>query len=131
MKVFLSYGHDEYEPLAKKLKADLEEVGIHVWIDKEEIKGTSDWEIKIEEGISNSEWIVILMTNHSVRRPDGVCLDEVSYARFLNKKIAPIMIENVKPPLCIARIQWIDMQNFLNPNKNYLNENAYAEKKMN
>lgn len=129
MKVFLSYGHDEYEPLAKKLKADLEEVGIHVWIDKEEIKGTSDWEIKIEEGISNSEWIVILMTNHSVRRPDGVCLDEVSYARFLNKKIAPIMIENVKPPLCIARIQWIDMQNFLNPNKNYLNENAYAEKK--
>lgn len=129
MKVFLSYGHDEYEPLAKKLKADLEKVGIHVWIDKEEIKGTSDWEIKIEEGISNSEWIVILMTNHSVRRPDGVCLDEVSYARFLNKKIAPIMIENVKPPLCIARIQWIDMQNFLNPNKNYLNENAYAEKK--
>ena len=110
MKIFLSYGHDEYEKLARRIKRDLEEEGFDIWMDKEKIKGTSDWEQEIEKGISSSDWIVLLMTQHSVRRPDGVCLDEVSYARFLGKSIAPIMIQEVKPPLCIARIQWIDMK---------------------
>lgn len=129
MKIFLSYGHDEYEKIAERLKVDLEKEGFEVWIDKAEIKGGADWEINIETGISTSDWLVLLMTKHSVRRPDGVCLDEVSYARFMGKKIAPIMIQEVKPPLCIARIQWIDMKDFFVPEKNYFTENAYQTKK--
>lgn len=129
MKIFLSYGHDEYEEIAQKLKQDLEAEGYDIWIDKEKIHGTADWEIAIENGISMSDWLILLMTEHSVRRPDGVCLDEVSYARFLGKNIAPIMIQEVKPPLCIARIQWIDMKNFLNPSEDYFDEKAYQDKK--
>lgn len=129
MKVFLSYGHDEYESLAKKIKRDLEEEGFEVWIDKENIRGTSDWENAIEAGIHSSDWIVLLMTEHSVRRPDGVCLDEISYARFLGKNIAPIMVQDVKPPLCIARIQWIDMKNFIIPGKAYFDEESYLKRK--
>lgn len=129
MKIFLSYGHDEYENIAQRLKRDLEDEGFDIWIDKNEIKGTADWETAIEAGISTSDWLVLLMTEHSVRRPDGVCLDEVSYARFLGKNIAPIMIQEVKPPLCIARIQWIDMKNFLIPGKAYFDEESYQLKK--
>lgn len=51
MKIFMSYGHDEYEVLAKKIKRDLEEEGFDVWIDKEHIRGTADWENAIEAGI--------------------------------------------------------------------------------
>lgn len=129
MKIFLSYGHDEYENLAQRIKRDLEEEGFEIWIDKENIKGTADWENAIEKGISSSDWLVLLMTEHSVRRPDGVCLDEVSYARFLGKSIAPIMIQEVKPPLCIARIQWIDMKNFVIPGKVYFDEESYHARK--
>lgn len=129
MKIFMSYGHDEYEVLAKKIKRDLEEEGFDVWIDKEHIRGTADWENAIEAGINSSDWVVLLMTEHSVRRPDGVCLDEISYARFLGKNIAPIMIQDVKPPLCIARIQWIDMKNFIVPGKPYFDEEAYLKRK--
>lgn len=129
MSIFLSYGHDEYATLAQRLKSDLEEEGFEIWIDKEKIKGTSDWEISIEKGISSSDWMILLMTEHSVRRPDGVCLDEVSYARFLGKNIAPIMIQEVKPPLCIARIQWIDMKDFFTPGKLSFDEESYQEKK--
>ena len=129
MKIFLSYGHDEYENIAQRLKRDLEQEGYDIWIDKDGIKGTAEWEAAIENGISTSDWLVLLMTEHSVRRPDGVCLDEVSYARFLGKNIAPIMIQEVKPPLCIARIQWIDMKNFLIPGKAFFDEEAYQEKK--
>lgn len=129
MKIFLSYGHDEYEKLAQRLRRDLKSEGFEIWIDKEEIKGSVDWEIAIEKGISSSDWLVLMMTEHSVRRPDGVCLDEVSYARLLGKQIVPIMIQEVKPPLCIARIQWIDMQNFFIPGKIYFDEEAYQKKK--
>ena len=127
--IFLSYGHDEYKELAERLKRDLENAGYEVWIDSEKIKGTADWAVEIEHGISCSDWLVLLMTSHSVRRPDGVCLDEVSYARSLGKQIAPIMIQNVHPPLCIARIQWIDMMQCFHPDTHNLCENEYRKKK--
>lgn len=129
MKIFFSYGHDEFEKLAQRLKEDLNDEGFEIWIDKDQIKGTADWEMAIEKGISSSDWLVLLMTEHSVRRPDGVCLDEVSYARYIGKQIAPIMIQDVQPPLCIARIQWIDMKNFLKPGKAYFDEEAYQKRK--
>lgn len=128
MNIFLSYGHDEYEKFARRIKRDLEAQGIKVWMDVDGIKGTADWENAIENGINGSDWFVIMMTQHSCRRPDGVCLDEVSYARFLGKSIAPIMIENVKPPLCIARIQYIDMENFFNPEEVHFDEESYQER---
>lgn len=129
MKIFLSYGHDEFEKLAQRLKEDLLSEGFDIWMDKDQIRGTQAWEVEIEKGISSSDWLVILMTEHSVRRPDGVCLDEVSYARYLGKQIAPVMIQDVQPPLCIARIQWIDMKNFLRPGKAFFDEEAYQERK--
>lgn len=128
MKIFLSYGHDEYDKFAHRLKSDLESHGFKVWMDVDGIRGTADWEKEIENGINGSDWFVIIMTQHSCRRPDGVCLDEVSYARFLGKSIAPIMVENVKPPLCIARIQYIDMENYFKPGKVKFDEESYQEK---
>lgn len=128
MNIFLSYGHDDYDLFAHRLKRDLESSGFKVWMDVDGIKGTSDWENAIENGINGSDWFVIMMTQHSCRRPDGVCLDEVSYARFLGKSIAPIMIENVKPPLCIARIQYIDMENYFKPGEVGFDEESYQSK---
>lgn len=127
MTIFLSYGHDEYDIFAKRLKKDLEAKGFHVWMDTDQIAGTADWEKTIESGITGSDWFVIMMTQHSCRRPDGVCLDEVSYARFLGKSIAPIMIESVRPPLCIARIQYIDMENYFQPGQVKFDEESYQK----
>lgn len=80
MNIFLSYGHDEYDKFAYRLKRDLESHGFKVWMDVDGIRGTADWEKAIENGINGSDWFIIMMTQHSCRRPDGVCLDEVSYA---------------------------------------------------
>ncbi|MBU7006874.1 TIR domain-containing protein, partial [Phosphitispora fastidiosa] len=128
MNIFLSYGHDEYSKLARRIKADLEVEGYHVWYDEEKIKNTHDWEISIEKGITLSDWVVVLMTPHSMRRPDGYCLDELSFARFQGKPIAPLMAQNVVPPLCIARLQWLDMQRCFDQNTGEINEPVYAEK---
>jgi hypothetical protein len=43
LRIRLSYGHNSSEELARRLKADLENGGHHVWFDKAEIKIDRDW----------------------------------------------------------------------------------------
>ena len=60
MRVFLSYGHDQYALLAVRLKQDLEARGHKVWFDVERLKPGGDWERYIEEGfelVSNDKEI--------------------------------------------------------------------------
>ncbi len=114
--VFISYGHDEYAALARRLKQDLEAEGFRVWMDEEGIRHHHDWEHSIEEGLKGSQWVVACLTPHAMRRPDGVCLDELSVARFKGLSIAPVMVREVEPPLSICRLQWLDMQSCLQRN---------------
>lgn len=37
---------------------------------------------------------------------------KISYARFQGKEIIPFMVQQIHPPLSIARIQWLDLQNY-------------------
>lgn len=48
-KIFISYGHDEYEELASKIKKDLEDLGHEVWFDRSKLKAGRDWEIALEK----------------------------------------------------------------------------------
>ena len=116
LRIFLSYGHDEHAGLAQRIKADLQYRGHTVWFDAERLKPGGDWERYIEEGI---EWVshdpphgrvLLLMTPHSVRHPDGYCLNEIARAIDHRLPIVPAMVVEVEPPLSICRIQWLDMR---------------------
>ncbi|TFH54344.1 MAG: tetratricopeptide repeat protein [Methanothrix sp.] len=116
MRIFLSYGHDEHAPLAEQIKKDLIARGHDVWFDLDRLKPGGDWENYIEEGL---EWvssnhtqgrIILLMTPHSIRRPDGYCLNEIALALSRRLDIIPIMVVWSEPPLSIYRIQWLDMK---------------------
>lgn len=116
LQIFLSYGHDEHAVLAERLRRDLEARGHEVWFDVERLKPGGDWESYIEEGLN---WVsqeprcgrvVLLMTPHSVRRPDGYCLNEVARALERRVTVIPVMVVWSEPPLSICRVQWLDMQ---------------------
>ena len=116
LRVFVSYGHDEYAALAERLRGDLQKRGHEVWFDLERLKPGGDWEAYIEEGIA---WVsketprgrvVLVMTPHSVRRPDGYCLNEIARALANRLTVVPVMVVWCEPPLSICRIQWLDMQ---------------------
>src|SRR5262249_30251885 len=47
--------------------------------------------------------------------PDGVCLDEISLARYNQKRIIPAMVIPCRPPLGIYRLDWIDFQDWQIP----------------
>jgi WD40 repeat protein len=115
-RIFLSYGHDEYSDLARKLKQDLEARGNEVWFDEQQLTVGADWETRIEQGLEwaasepNRGRVVLLMTPHSVRRPDGYCLNELSRAISRGLPIVPVMVVWAEPPLSICRIQWLDLR---------------------
>jgi hypothetical protein len=116
MRIFLSYGHDEHASLALRIKRDLEARGHTVWFDIDRLKPGGDWERYIEDGL---DWasaspgegrFVLLMTPHSVRRPEGYCLNELARAWSRHLPIIPVMVAEVEPPLSICRIQYLDMR---------------------
>jgi hypothetical protein len=102
--------------LAQRLKQNLEARGHEVWFDEERLRPGEDWEACIERGL---EWVaaqpqigrvVLLMTPHSVRRPDGYCLNELARALQRKLSVVPVMVVWCESPLSICRIQWLDMR---------------------
>ena len=82
-RIFISYGRRDSEELAKKIASDLTGLGHVVWLDKQQIKTGHSWEEQIEDAILSHDIFISLLTPYAVRRPDGVCLDEISMARFI------------------------------------------------
>lgn len=121
LRIFISYGRDEHIDLSRSLKDDLKGRGHDVWFDEDCLMPGFDWEAHIEKGL---EWcseipgqgrVILLMTPHSVRRPDGYCLNEITRALCRKVLIIPIMVVWCEPPLSICRIQWLDMQDCTPP----------------
>src|SRR5690349_7460395 len=115
-RIFLSYGHDEHRTVAERLKEDLHARGHEVWFDADRLTPDADWERYIEEGLEcaaavpNQGRVVLIMTPHSVRRPDGYCLNEIARALSRRLTVVPIMVVWCEPPLSICRLQWLDMR---------------------
>lgn len=120
-RVFLSYGHDEFTPLAERVRDDLRARGHEVWFDVERLGGGVDWERGIDEGLARTDEVpghgrvVLLLTPHSVRRPDGYCLNELSRALSRGMTVIPAMVSWCEPPLSICRLQWLDLRDCADP----------------
>lgn len=131
LRIFISYGHDEYFPFAKKVAQELRFKGHEVWFDEERLKAGKDWEVYIENGLDwvsesgNNGRILLIMTPYSVRRPDGYCLNEIAKAIDNRLIIIPVMLVWVSPPLSIYRLQYIDLQHSLN--KTSITENFNSD----
>jgi hypothetical protein len=116
-QVFLSYGHDpECTELACLLRSRLEPE-FKVWMDESDfdqrgIQFGDDWRQRIVEGISNSDYMLALMSAHSTRKP-GVCREEVALALGpLKGYVYSVLVQpigEVMPPLILSQRQWLDM----------------------
>lgn len=122
MKIFVSYGHDEYTSFAFKLADYLREKGFDVWIDVRDIHESSFWDEEIERGLMNVSAagekgkFILIMTPKSIGRPGGFCLNEIAMALDKKINILPIMLKQTTPPIFIYRIQYLDCQNCMNGN---------------
>lgn len=115
MRVFLSYGHDEYAAFALRLKADLEAGGHEVWFDLDRIRPGDDFSLYIEQGL---DWcaadpgggrMLLVMTPHSVRRPHGFCIKEIARGLERNLYLVPVLLAPCEPPIYISHLQRLDL----------------------
>uniref|UniRef100_K3WAX1 SH2 domain-containing protein n=1 Tax=Globisporangium ultimum (strain ATCC 200006 / CBS 805.95 / DAOM BR144) TaxID=431595 RepID=K3WAX1_GLOUD len=116
LKIFLSYGHDRFQQIAFHLKHALQQRGHVVWVDTERLSAGIDW----EDGINNAlTWVkeakedgrvLLLMTPHALRRPDGYCLNEITRAVQHHLNIFPVMVAESEPPPALTILPYFDMR---------------------
>ncbi len=128
-RIFISYGHDRYFPLAARLAEDLKQYVASVWFDKDNIRSFSpSWSADIESGIENCDIVLALMTKHAYRRPAGICTNEIIYASNRNKTIRPILLENMEIPLLLCAIQYFDINDVFDVQNAAIREARYQER---
>lgn len=105
--VFISYSRSDREH-AEKLAISLRNNGFVVSRDVEDILPTEEWKGRLTELICEADAIVFLLSPRSA--VSEVCAWEVELAASLNKKIAPIVIEDVcgsEMPQILSRLNYI------------------------
>ena len=105
-KVFFSYSRIDGAQFALRLALDLKKVQFEVWIDQEDIRAGSEWDLEIEKALETCDVLLFIETASSVKS-DNV-LDEVYYALEQRKKIIPLIVVDSKTPYRLQRIQHID-----------------------
>ncbi|WP_445631239.1 toll/interleukin-1 receptor domain-containing protein [Nostoc sp. DSM 114167] len=107
-EAFVSYSRKDKE-FVKRLYEALKQHKRDVWVDWEDIPFTADWRKEIYEGIEGADNFIFIISLNSVT--SKVCGEEIAYALKHNKRLVPIVLQDVKgvhPEL--AKINYIFFQ---------------------
>ena len=117
-KIFFSYSRADGSDFALKLALDLKKAGYNVWIDQQDIRAGTDWDIEVEKALETCDCLLYLETEKSVISNN--VLDEVYYALDQKKKVIPIIVRDSKTPFRLQRIQHIDFEKNYEEGLNHL-----------
>jgi len=113
-RIFLSYASQDRE-LARKIADHLKNYDFYVWYDLWELKPGDSITQKIEEAISTSNYLIILLSPSSIRsewvRRELIMAQSELTARDVT--IIPILISDVNEneiPIELRSIQWLDLR---------------------
>jgi hypothetical protein len=117
-KAFLSYSHDDRD-IAEQIAKSLRHSGIDVWFDKWEIlPGDSLIQKIFEEGLSDTNAFIVLLTNNSIRsRWVQQELDAALVRRIEGvTRIIPVVDGNVQIPEALRPTRWIRLSDDFDSN---------------
>lgn len=112
-KIFISHSSKDKE-FVRKLSADLSNLGHEPWFDEWEIKVGECIVSKIEHGIKESDYIIIVLTENSVnsgwveREWKTKYWDEINQGKTL---ILPALLEDCKIPALLQTKRYADFRN--------------------
>lgn len=105
-KIFFSYSRQDGSDFSLRLALDLKKLGYNVWIDQQDIRAGSEWDLEVEKALETCDCLLFVETAKSVISNN--VLDEVYYALGQNKKVIPLIVVDSKTPFRIQRIQHVD-----------------------
>lgn len=106
--VFISYQRDA-EAEANEVFRRLTQAGLNVWQDLNNIRHTSRWSQAIQEGLEQSERLVLLLTPQAVSSQE--VYNEWFYFYNENKPIHCLMLLECKPHYQLRPYQYLDWRN--------------------
>lgn len=104
--LFFSYSRADGSEFALKLAVDLQQQGFNVWIDQQDIRAGSEWDLEIEKALETCDCLLFIESPKSVVSTN--VLDEVYYALEQNKRVIPLVLLDSKTPFRLKRLQHIN-----------------------
>lgn len=101
--VFLCHATRD-KPLVRRIAHELERFGIKVWLDEREIRVGDSLREKIEQGLTDADYVVIALSKHSLSRPWVQKEINAAFAREISsrsKVILPALLEDARIPLLL------------------------------
>jgi hypothetical protein len=120
-RVFLSHASEDKDRFVLKFAEKLIAKGVDIWLDKWEMSpGDSTIDKIFEEGLKNSQAIIIVLSKISVKKPWVKEELNVSMAKRINEgiKLIPVIIDDCEVPECLKATVWEKIDNI----DNYENE---------
>ncbi|MBN1267216.1 MAG: TIR domain-containing protein [Anaerolineales bacterium] len=105
--VFISYSRKDIA-FARLLHKALADNGLETWIDWQDIPPSADWLAEVYEAIEQADTFIFIISGTSLA--SEVCGYEIEHAAKNNKRLIPIVIEDVDAnnvPRSLAALNWI------------------------
>lgn len=106
--VFISHSHEDAD-FAELLKLQLEKEGINGWMDNEKLKIGQDWRQEIDEGITNSIALIVIMSPEA--KNSEYVTYEWAYGWGKQIPIFPIMLKQTPLHPRLESLQYLDFTN--------------------
>lgn len=111
-QVFLSYASADRQA-AQQIARELVRAGARVWFDQWELKAGDPVADRVEEALSTSDLLVVLLSPHAIKSRWVQLELNAALSRELSNRgvtLIPAMIENCKIPPFLANRQFIDFR---------------------
>ncbi|WP_339266485.1 toll/interleukin-1 receptor domain-containing protein [Paenibacillus sp. FSL K6-1330] len=107
-KVFISYSRIDKD-IVFQLYGKLDEYGVEVWMDTEDILPGEEWKIKIRQKLEESEFVIVCFSKQSMKNTTGYFQEELQLIREL-------MISRCQSPLFCIPIAIDEFDRKITPN---------------
>jgi len=105
--LFISYSRKNIS-FARRLFSGLEKTGLDIWIDWEDIPPGTEWLENIFQAVEEADNFLFIISKDSAQ--SGTCSKELEHARQNNKRLIPLVIEDVEAeslPEYLRALNWI------------------------
>jgi len=112
--IFISYSRKDIA-FARLLNTALNTSGLDTWIDWNDIPVGENWWNEIQQAIQKANVFMFIISKHSLE--SNVCHGEIDYALKNNKRIIPIVVDELSPDVVnkfipdLNKINWIIFEN--------------------
>jgi hypothetical protein len=104
-KVFISYSSGDSD-FVKLARSQLQQQGIEVWLDQDDIRAGDSWRESIDEGISSSDAVIVVLSPRS--STSSYVTYEWAYALGKGAKVIPVQIEPTEVHERVETLQYLD-----------------------